>query len=41
MGNQANYKGISLLDILDKIYTRILTRMVTFYADVTDKIDSS
>ena len=33
-----NYRGISLLDVLGKIYTSILTRRVTFYTNIFSKI---
>ena len=36
-----NYRGISLLDVLGKIYTLILTRRVTFYTNIFSKISES
>ena len=36
-----NYRGISLLDVLGKIYTAILTRRVTFYTNIYSKISES
>ena len=36
-----NYRGISLLDVLGKIYTSILTRRVTFYTNIFSKISES
>ena len=36
-----NYRGISLLNVFGKIYTSILTRRVTFYTNIYDKINES
>ena len=36
-----NYRGISLLDVFGKIYTAILTRRVTFYTNIYNKISES
>ena len=36
-----NYRGISLLDVLGKIFTSILTRRVTFYTNIFSKISES
>ena len=36
-----NYRGISLLDVLGKIYTSILTRRVTIYTIIFSKISES
>ena len=33
-----NYRGIALLDICSKVYTSILTRRITFYVNINDKI---
>ena len=41
LNDPANYRGISLLDIFGKIYTSVLNRRVTFYANLYNKISES
>ena len=36
-----NYRGISLLDVIGKIYTSIITRRITFFTNIYDKISES
>ena len=36
-----NYRGISLLTIFSKIYTSIISRRVTFYTNIYNKISES
>ena len=41
LNDPANYRGISLLGIFGKIYTSVLNRRVTFYANLYNKISES
>ena len=36
--NPGDYRGISLLDVIGKIYTGIITRRITFYTNIYSKI---
>ena len=36
-----NYRGISLLDVIGKIYTSVITRRITFFTNIYDKISES
>ena len=39
--NPGDYRGISLLDVIGKIYTGIITRRITFYTNIYSKISES
>ena len=38
VNNQDNYRGIALVDVLSKLYISILTKRVSFYVEIYDKI---